>query len=357
MTNDEAYERARKFIPLAAQTFSKSLRHWPRPIYLKYADGPYVWDVENNSYIDLVAGLCPVILGHGDPDVRIALGNQMLHGFCLSQPSPLEADLAELLSEIIPCAEMSRFMKNGSDVTTAAVRLARHATKRELVAFNAYHGWHEWSAWVKNANGCLTDATKYGAQLGDIRQFIYAADLRDFAALVIDPSDVSIEDLRLMRQCCDQTGALLIFDEIITGFRMSLGGAQAHHGVTPDLACFSKAMANGVPIAALCGKRKYMQQLEDVYVSSTFGGDLLGISAAIATIKKLRDHNVPNRLVAVGQQLMERCPEHVSGPWWRPYMKLDKATLLDRGILCGNRINLMLAHEPIVDEIVKRING
>lgn len=352
MTNSEAYERARKFIPLAAQTFSKSFRHWPRPIYLTMADGPHVWDVEGKRYIDLVAGLCPVILGHHDEDVNMVLVKTLADGFCFSLPTPYEADLAELLSEVIPCAEMSRFMKNGSDVTTAAVRLARHVTERWYVAFNAYHGWHEWSAYEKNANGCVPQSY---SRFASIDQMLNVISLGTTAALVIDPSDATTDQLQRLRRHCDNTGTLLIFDEIITGFRMHLGGAQAHHGVTPDLACFSKAMANGVPIAALVGKRQYMQQLEDVYVSSTFGGDLLGINAALATIRKLRDQDVPNRLKAIGEQLILRCPEYITGPSWRPHISLDKTTLLDRGILCGNRINIMLAHEPIVDEIVKAL--
>lgn len=289
-------EKAERTIPLGAQTFSKSKIQYPSesPLFVSHADGGYCFDVDGNRYVDLVGGLLPVILGHRDPDVDYAIRRQLNNGISFSLATELEAELSELLCRLIPCAEWTRFGKNGSDVTSAAIRLARAHTGRSTIISSGYHGWHDWAvAWdeVRNKGvdpyvGRAVLPLAHGA----------SSILRTYsgvkpAAVIVEP-ETNVEFLQECRRFCDDMGALLIFDEIITGFRFDLGGAQKLYGVLPDLACFGKSMANGMPISALVGKREYMKTMEQISYSGTFFGETLSIAAAIATIKKLETENV-----------------------------------------------------------------
>jgi glutamate-1-semialdehyde aminotransferase len=217
----------------------------------------------------------------------------------------LESELAERLISLIPCAEMARFGKSGSDATTAAVRLARAYTGREHVIMCGYHGWHDWSighaeteanrAGVPQAVRLLTTSVGRGD-----RHFAGGGDV---AAIVLDCSKIDRECAAHWRHVASQTGALLIFDEVITGFRWALGGAQAAYGVTPDLACFSKAMANGMPISAVVGSADIMQMFDHVFFSGTFFGETLSIAAACATIEKIENEEVCCVLRSTGQRM------------------------------------------------------
>ena len=308
------YRRAEAVIPLATQTFSKSAMNFVRgaaPLFLERGDGPYVWDIDGNRYIDYVAGLLCIVLGYRDPDVDAAIRAQLDRGISFSLATTLECALAERLVQLIPCAEMVRFAKNGSDVTAAAIRLARAYTGRDRIALCGYHGWHDWSIGTTTRDLGVPAAVK---RLSATFTFNDAASLaalltRDpdrYAAIVIEPATTVAPSpgfLEAVRELADHYGAVLVFDEIVTGFRIDLAGAQGHYGITPDLACFGKSMGNGMPISAIVGRRDIMRVMEDVFVSGTFGGEALSLAAALATIDKLERTDGVSRLKSLGRRL------------------------------------------------------
>jgi len=309
-------ERALKLIPTGSQTFSKSHIQFPReasPLFLDRGEGGRVWDVDGNEYVDLICGLLPVLLGYRDPDVDAAIRNQLDRGISFSLATELEIELAERLNNVIPCAEMVRFGKNGSDATSAAVRIARAATGRDYIIVCGYHGWHDWyvgttirSRGVPKAVRELTIRISYGDPVAFRR--VLAEHPGEVAGIIMEPMNVlepSPGYLEEMRDLAHDHGALFIFDEIITGFRYALGGAQALFGVTPDLAAFGKGLGNGMPISAITGKQEYMRHLDEVFFSGTFGGEALSLAAAIAVLDKMQKEPVIERLWTSGGRLTD----------------------------------------------------
>lgn len=373
-------------IPGGVQTYSKAPSRYPpgAPATTVRADGPYVWDETGRRWIDCVAGLGPVILGHRDPHVEAAVAQQLGDGVCFPTAHPLEAKLADLIADLVPGAKMCRFAKNGADVTMAAVRLARAVTQRERVVSIGYHGCHDWSLAWSNPRGIPTSA---GDQLDHIRYGDSVA-LNHFmcqrplpACLILEPVTVKGGEgeppsgyLETARRLCDEVGALLIYDEIVTGFRVALGGAQEAWGAPrPDLICLGKAMGNGYPISAVVGRAEHMQRLtaDDVFFSTTFGGDALGLAAAVATLSELRTLNVPNRLALLGKRLrgayeidvaslglagvtgIRGYPQRLVYWWTEPAAEQRfRAALVEYGLLHQGYINLMLAHERVELEIM-----
>jgi glutamate-1-semialdehyde 2,1-aminomutase len=312
-TSHRMLERARAVIPLGSQTFSKSFTQYPKeaPLFLAGGDGARVWDVDGNCYVDLVSGLLPVVLGYRDSDVDDAIRRQLCNGISFSLATELEIELAERLVEIIPCAELVRFGKNGTDATSAAVRLARAFTGRDRVAVCGYHGWQDWyigstlrNKGVPRVVSDLTHAFPYD-DLAAL-EAVLANHRGEFAAVVIEPVNIAEPApgyLEGVKDIAHAHGALLVFDEIVTGFRVAIGGAQELFGVTPDLACFGKAMGNGMPISAIVGRANVMREMEEVFFSGTFGGETLSLAAAIATIDKMRSQPVIERLWETGAAL------------------------------------------------------
>ena len=295
-------DRAERTIPLGAQTFSKSKLQLPvgaAPLFVTHGDGGYVFDVDGNDYVDLVGGLLPNILGYRDPDVDAAIRDQLNSGISFSLASPIEADLAERLVEHIPSAEMVRFGKNGSDVTSPAIRLARHITGNNtiFIAKKGYHGWHDWAlAGTERDAGIIGQGYSYRTEY-----LVEDTEKYDrIGAIIIEPEGYSHKELTEIHAAAKKTGGLVIFDEIISGFRCGMGGLQGVTGVTPDLSTFGKAMANGMPISALVGKREYMERMTEISYSGTFFGETLSIAAAIATIDKLHREDVPRKLNVLG---------------------------------------------------------
>ncbi|MBW2304984.1 MAG: aminotransferase class III-fold pyridoxal phosphate-dependent enzyme [Deltaproteobacteria bacterium] len=307
--------RAKKVIPLASQTFSKSHIQYPEasPYFLVRGKGSRVWDVDGNEYIDFVNGLLPVILGYCDPDVDKAVMEQMKRGVTFSLASPLECELAEMLVDLIPCAEMVRFGKSGSDATAGAVRVARAYTGRERVAVCGYHGWQDWyiGSTVRNKGvpECVRRLT-HPFTYNDLPSLERLFDQYpgEIAAVILEPMNVEDPAPRFLegvKEVTHKNGAILVFDEIITGFRYALGGAQELFGVVPDLAAVGKSMANGYPISAVVGRKELMKEMEEVFFSFTFGGETLSIAAAIATIQKLMKESVIQSLWDKGQVIMD----------------------------------------------------
>ena len=311
------FEKAKAVIPLAAQTFSKSHLQYPQPspLFLSHGQGGLCWDIDGNEYVDLVSALLPNVLGYRDPDVDAAVRRQLGAGISFSLATELEAELAETLCRLIPCAEAVRFGKTGTDATTAAIRLARAVTRREKVLIcGGYHGWADWTVAHQRDLGVPVDVISLTDRVawGDVP----CPDLEKYAAVIIEPE--SDKGLAWLRDACDKTGAVLIFDEVITGFRFDLGGAQKLWGVTPDLATFGKAMANGMPLSAVVGRRDIMARMappNNIFYSGTFFGETLSLAASIATIKKLeRDEIIPQ---------LWRTGNAIEANYWRKYHNLD----------------------------------
>lgn len=308
--------RAAKVIPGASQTFSKGANqhvHGVAPVMLQRGKGCRVWDVDGNEYIDYIQGLLPNILGYADDEVNAAASAQLAEGHSFSLPHPLEVELAERLTRLIPCAEMVRFGKNGSDATSGAVRAARAYTKRERIACCGYHGWQDWyigstlrHAGVPQAVRELTHPFAYN-DLAALRT-VLSAHPGEFAAVIMEPFNFFQPDpgyLQSVKELAHQHGALLIFDEICSGFHLGLGGAQKKFAVTPDLACFGKAMGNGFPIAAVVGRADVMHTFEDIFFSFTFGGEVASMAACLKVLDILEHTDALARMASVGRTLQD----------------------------------------------------
>lgn len=390
------FARAEKTIPLGSQTFSKSKISYPKgvaPLFIKRGQGCQVWDADDNQYIDFVSGLLSVSLGYCDRDVDNAVIEQIKLGVTFSLPHQLEMEVAEQLLDLIPCAEMVRFGKNGSDATTAAVRLARAFTGREHVAVCGYHGWQDWyigsttrDLGVPNATKALTHAFQYNDI--DSLEKIFIEYSEQISAVIMEPMNVSFpqgyldgdtenqEPLNFLQQVkvlCHQYGALFILDETITGFRFSLGGAQELFDVTPDLATFGKGMANGYPLSAVVGRKDIMMLMEDIFFSGTFAGETLSLAATKATLSKIQNEQVLEHIHAMGTRLMtglEALIEKYQAQHWlslaghpawsflvmadaAPYSVIELKSLflqemLERGMLLGGGgHNLNYAHKEM----------
>lgn len=308
--------RSRKVLPSIAQTFSKGPSQYVQgasPIFLQRGQGCRVWDVDGNEYIDYVQGLLPNILGYAHPEVNAAFTKQLAEGHSFSLPHPLEVELAERLTRLIPCAEMVKFAKNGSDATAAAVRVARAFTGRDRVACCGYHGWQDWyigsttrNRGVPPAVRELTHPFPYNdpAKLDET----LAAHPGQFAAVILEPVNFTppvAGYLQAVTEIARKHGALLIFDEICSGFHFGLGGAQKKFGVTPDLACFGKAMGNGFPIAAVCGRADVMAVFDEIFVSFTFAGEVASMAAAMKVLDILEQTDALTRMEAAGRQIQD----------------------------------------------------
>jgi glutamate-1-semialdehyde 2,1-aminomutase len=297
--SEKLLERALKTIPLGSQTFSKSKTQYPlgvSPFFIKKARGSRVWDVDGNEYIDFINSLAAVTLGYNDPDVTAAVKAQLEDGVIFSLPHPLETEVAELLVEMVPCAEKVRYGKNGSDATSGAIRLARAYTRRDHVAVCGYHGWQDWFIGSTTRNLGVPEAVrqlthKFTYNNLDSLHAIFKAHPDGVAAVILEPMNTTEPKpgfLASVRELAHQHGALLVFDETITGFRYANGGAQEFFGVTPDLATFGKGVANGYPLSVVAGSAKVMSLMEEIFFSFTFGGETLSLAAAKATLIKIK---------------------------------------------------------------------
>lgn len=321
--SEKFLKKVEKIIPLGSQTFSKSSKHFPKgvsPLFLTHGKGSHVWDLDGNEYIDFSNALASITLGYQDPDVELAVREQLQNGVCFSLPHPLEMRLAEKIVEMVPCAEMVRFGKNGSDATSGAIRLARAYTKRDHVLVGGYHGWQDWyigsttrDLGVPDPVKALTHKFSYNDIESVARWFKKYPD--QIAAVILEPmSGGGPKDffLQEIKELCEENNAILIFDEVVSGFRMSNGGAQEYFGVTPHLSALGKGMANGYPISAITGRADIMRLMEEIFFSFTFGGETLSLAASCATLEKLSKENVLEVLSSNGQQLISKVKKLIS---------------------------------------------
>lgn len=378
--SEELLARALKSIPLGSQTFSKSRTQYPfgvSPYFITRGRGSKVWDVDGNEYVDWINGLASITLGYNDPDVTAAVVRQLEDGVIFSLPHPIEMEVAEKIVEMVPCAEMVRFGKNGSDATSGAVRLARAYTMRDRIAVCGYHGWQDWYIGSTARNRGVPESVReltHKFDYNDITSldYLFKAHPGEFAAVILEPMNIVrpapgyLQELKALTQ---RNGALLVFDETITGFRYSNGGAQELFGLTPDLATFGKGLANGYPVAALTGRAEIMKLMDEVFFSFTFGGETLSLTAALATMTKLQREPVIETMRAQGRKVVDglsRLIAHhdvgdfikvVGDPTWSfflikdtpEYTSIDLKTLLlqemfKRGILTIGTHNMSYAH-------------
>lgn len=379
--SEQLLSRAEQSIPLGSQTFSKSKTAYPygvSPLFIERGAGCNVWDVDGNKFTDYVSGLLSVSLGYCDQDVDSAVIKQLQSGVTFSLPHRLEMEVAEMLIDMVPCADMVRFGKNGSDVTSAAIRLARAFTGNEHIAVCGYHGWQDWYIGSTSRDLGVPEATKaltHSFAYNDISSLkaLFEQPKNKFAAVIMEPMNLHYPEpgyLQAVKDLCYQHGALLIFDEIITGFRFSTGGAQELFSVTPDLATFGKGMANGYPISAVVGRKDIMLLMEDIFFSGTFAGETLSLAATKATLTKISSQPVIKHIRDLGEQLkqgLQQLLADMGDPLWLnltghptwsflqlldspPYSSWQLKSLFSqemsqRGILLGGCHNLNYSHK------------
>lgn len=320
--NSQWNERLNAAMPWGSSTCSKAPKYLPdEPGAIVRGKGCRVWDADGREFIDFRNGLGPVTLGYGFPAVDAAISKQLADGIIYGHPHPLECEVAELLCANIPCAEQARFLKTGGEAIAACIRLARACTGRDHVIQIGYNGWLNGLA----AGGrVLPGAIASDAPLG-VPQALSAlhhacawnnsADLEQLfqrhagqIAAVVVAADYAAMDAGktfypAVRELTRKHGALLVFDEIVTGFRVALGGVQQYFNVVPDLAVFAKGMANGMPLSVYAGKRDLMRRLDKAIVSSTYGGETLSLAAAKACISTYKQNDVVGHLWKMGEKM------------------------------------------------------
>jgi glutamate-1-semialdehyde aminotransferase len=345
--SEAAYERAMDLVPGAVLGIRRPYNFVPGeyPIFFAKARGGKVWDVDGNEYIDMLCAYGPIIIGHREEEIDEAVVRRMADGFCMSLTQPMQNELAEKMRQLIPCAEQSVFVKTGTDATTTAIRIARGHTDRLKVMRCGYHGWADWCVEVKGGvpEKFYEDVHEFHYNDLDELETLMKKHGDQTAAIIITPLGhplaLPVEYpkpgfLEGVRKLADRYGAVLIFDEIRTGFRVNLHGAQKEFGVTPDLAVFGKAMGNGYPISAVTGKREIMQVLvKKVFLSSTFFPNSLEQVAALKTIEILERDKVLDVIREKGQRFgkavsdaiaRSKVPCEMSGAPWMPFITFDK---------------------------------
>jgi glutamate-1-semialdehyde 2,1-aminomutase len=363
--SQELYARAGGLIPAYTQTLAKGPAQYVRgvaPIYLQRGKGAHVWDVDGNEFIDYQMAIGPLSLGYAYDRVDEAIRAQLADGITFSMMHPLEVEVAELVREVVPGAESVRYSKTGCDATSAAVRLARAWTGRDKVMCCGYHGWHDWYIAVTDRNRGIPRAVEelsYTFGYNDMDSVRAALD-DDVACVILEPATFEAPRdgfLAELARACRERGALLVFDEMWTGFRFALGGAQEAFGVTADLACFSKAIANGMPISVLTGRRDVMTLLDqDVFFFTTFGGEALSLAAAAATIRELRDRRVPEQLARQGRKLREGYNAIAAevGAGWTRAVGFDCRSLVTFEAPEGSGTNPLEMKSLVQQELFKR---
>lgn len=334
---------AHKLIPGGAHTYAKGDDQYPilSPGFIVRGRGCHVWDVDGNRYIEYGMGVRAVTLGHAHPSVIEAAAAALKSGSNFTRPSPIEVECAERLLEFIPGADMAKFCKDSSTATSAAVKLARAYTGRDLIAICADHPFFSYFDWFMASTpvsaGVYTEERNATVKFryNDIAsvEALFAAHPGKIACLMMEPAriDDPIDGfLENVQKLCQKNGALLVFDEVCTGFRWHNGGGQAYYGVVPDLSCFGKAMANGFSVSALVGKREYMRlgglehtDRQRVFLlSSTHGAETHALAAANETMRIYRDEPVVDTLYRQGRRLRAGICEAITRQGLRDYVQI-----------------------------------
>jgi len=316
------------------------------PIFFEKGKGGRIIDVDGNEYIDYLCAYGPIVIGYREEEIDNAVIEQIKEkGICFSLTQKLQNELVYKLRELIPSCEMASIVKTGSDATTIAIRVARAYTGKKKIARCGYHGWHDWCVEVKGGipEKLYEDVLEFHYNDLDQLEDILKNNQDDMAGIIITPVGHPLAEpvqmpkpgyLEGVRALADKYGCVLIFDEIRSGFRCAMGGAQALFGVTPDLTTIGKAMANGYAIAALVGKREYMKVLEkDVFLSSTFFPNSDAQVAALKTIEILQRDKMLDVLAAKGNNFAQQVekvvadsgiPARFSGAPWMPFITFPR---------------------------------
>jgi len=405
--SNQLYERAKKVIASGTNTFSRAPGVFPdgaAPKFLEKQYGSHTWDVDGNEYIDMVMGCGPVTIGHNHPYINDAIKLQMEKGTLFSMLNPLEVEVAEKLVDCIPCAEMVKFSKNGSDVCAAAIKLARHVTKRDMIFCWGYHGFHDWYVGTTDRNAGIPQAVRDLTKIfdyGDIDGLkkMFQEYKGQVAAIIMEPiigqrqschyTDCEVKRefqktckecpqvnfLKAVKELAHENGSLLIFDEMISGFRFSMGGAQEYFGIIPDLATFGKGITNGMPLGVLAGKAEYMKEFDKVFLSSTYAPEALTLAAAAANIDfyiennvidaiwekgeyveqgfldVIKKHNIQNNVSLAGYAVRLMVNTHRNDGIQEPKLAtLYQQEMFKNGILCFSGV-LMLSYSHSKDDL------
>ena len=300
-------ERAKSALVGGGQPHKQS--NPPQPVMVAGGKGAHFWDADGNDYIDYLMGYGPMILGHAYPTVIEAVAKALERGNVYNFGHTLEIELAEKLVEIIPSADKVAYFVGGSDATTGALKFARAYTEKEKVIRCGYHGWHDW---CHNTRGHLPSsaAATLSVPFNDIDALedLFKEYPGEIACLIMEPSGHDLPSdgyLANVKSVVNENDALLIFDEVKTGFRYALGGAQEYFGVTPDMSVFGKALANGFATAVVVGRQEIMDEVAGVWVAATFHGEVSLVAAAIATIAELEAKDGVAFMWKQGQKLLD----------------------------------------------------
>jgi len=338
------YEEALKLIPGAILGIRRPYNfvEGEYPIFFEKAKGGKVFDVDGNEYIDMLCAYGPIIIGHREEEIDNVVIQQIKNkGFCMSLTQQVQNNLAKKLRELIPCSEKMVFVKTGSEATTIAIRVARGYTKRMKVLRCGYHGWHDWCVETKGGIPEKLYEDVYEFEYNNLDQAVGLMKQHgnDVAAIIVTPIDhqggheVQMPKpgfLKGIRKVANDYNTLLIYDEIRSGFRVNLGGAQKEFGIIPDIAAFGKAMANGYPISVCAGKKEFMDVLiENVFITSTFWPNSIAQVAALKTIEILEREKVLNAIREKGDWFAKSVKKIIddsgipcifSGDPWMPYI-------------------------------------
>ena len=307
-------EQGKKYVAGFTQTMMKKPEQFAAgqfPVYVESGQGSRVTDVDGNEYIDFICGLAANTLGHNHPVVVGAIENNLKKGLIHSLPTPVEIKTARTLVEMIPGAEKARFFKTGADANSAAIRLARYLTKKEEIVTIGYNGWHDQYMFdtpgVPARIESLTHRMPLFTPMDEPKILELIQDKQENLAAVLLSvpynRTLTAEFLQQVRKACDDTGVLLILDEVVTGFRLALGGAQEYFDVKADLVTLSKGIAAGMPLSAVVGSDKFMSQMEALQVSTTFGGEMLSLEVCDAVLKEYQKTDYISHIARLGSVL------------------------------------------------------
>ncbi len=391
LKNNQYLDQAKAIIPWATQTNAKRLNpNWKHmPPFIKSAKGCRMLDLDDREYIDYRCALGPIVLGYQYEPVDEAVRAQMQNGVLFSMASPIELRAAEAIIKNVPWVEQIRFMKTGADACSACLRLARSYTGRDHILSSGYHGYHDWFA-LNWPNPGVPDALRqfvHEIPYGDVEAVDRAFDTygNRLAAAIVEPYDwndlVGKAYLERLRKRCDASGTVLIFDEVLTGFRLARGGAQEYFGITPDLAAYAKAIANGYAVSAFAGKKEFMQTLEKTIITITHGGETLSLAACEATMNILREEPVHEHIHAMGKRLRDGFAEiiketgvqaHAGGLDPAPFIQFDYdneevnlqwqnklfSQLYHKGIFANHRWFINYSHQATdIDETLEKMRA
>ena len=340
--SDKMIKHAQELIPGGGHTYSKGPDQSPLlgPKLIARGKGSHVWDVDGNEYIDWAMGLTAVSLGHAFEPILKEVRAELENGVNFQCPAPVETELAELFLEAVPSADMVKFAKNGSTVTTAAIKLARAYTGKKMVAYCADHGFFSYDDWYMGTKACNSGVPEEFASLtrsfkyNDIESVakLFEQHPGQIACVILEPMEFDFPQdnfLHKVKALCEQHGAVFILDEMITGFKLGYPGAHSLLGVEPDLSTWGKGVANGFSTCMLAGKRDIMRlggidhDKERVFlISTTHGAETHALRAAVASIKYTRDHNTIASDVEKGEQVQKRINELIAKHGLQDYLGL-----------------------------------